>query len=271
MSSCYTSTRWLKYGAMAAGAVAMAVYCIWGNEPALVVRIMYGLLILAMSSLLGLGAAQYVSIYRMNRTLAVLHQELRPEEFLAAFTPVAKRCKKGTVQEIMAWVYVSSGQLAAGRAGEALDTLKALRPERLKNRSQAASGLVLNQMFQCLHWEKDVEGEERVLAQIKELAAQMAGRQPALASHLKNNARLYEEYLNLDAGRDVDCSYLEEEIRLSSNALHRNQVRLILAEAYERKGLAEQAQLHLRAAAEEGGQLELGQRASLRLAKFAAD
>lgn len=266
MSNCYTSTRWMKYGAMAAGAAAMAACCLWGNEPELAVRVMYGLLILAVISLLGLGAAQYASMKRMNRTLAVLHQSLEPEAFLKEFTPVAARCKKGTIQEIMAWVYVSSGQLAAGRNKEAMDTLKALKPDQLKNRRFAASGLVLNQMFQCLHGEKDVEGEEQVLQKIRDLAVQMTDRQPALAVHLKNNARLFEEYVNLDAGRQVDCEYLEEEIRLSASALHKNQVRMILAEAYGRAGLADQEQRHLRAVEAEGGRLDLVRQARARLA-----
>ena len=266
MSSCYTSTRWMKYGGMAAGAAAMTAYCILGNEPGPVVRIMYGILMLALISLLGLGAAQYYSIYRMNQALALLNRDLKPEEFLAAFTPVAARWKKGTIQEIMAWVYVSSGQLAAGRSSQAMDTLKALKPEELKNRRYAAHGLVFNQMFQCLHQEKDAEGEEQILMKIRDLSVQMEGRQPALAAHLKNNARLFEEYVNLDAGREVDCLYLEEEIRLSANALHRNQVHMVLADAYGRAGNAEQEQSHLRAAAEEGSQTDLARQARARLA-----
>lgn len=68
MSNCYQLTRWIKYGGMAVGAAAGALFCLGGTGH-LVVRILYGVLIFAVVGVISFAVAQYGSLNRMNRDL----------------------------------------------------------------------------------------------------------------------------------------------------------------------------------------------------------
>lgn len=232
MSNCYQFTRWIKYGGIAAGAAAGALFCLMGGTGHLVVRILYGVMIFAVVGVISFTVAQYGSLNRMNRDLALLNRDLDPEAFLREFEPAARRCRRDTIQGIMAWVYVSSAYGARGEWQTAMKLLDSLKPELLKNRGQAARGLVLNQKFQCQYALSDLEGANETLEQLRGLAVQMQRRQPAVAKNLSYNARLFGEYLNFAGGDPVDTEYLEEEIRLSASPLHRQQVCMVLADVY---------------------------------------
>ena len=257
MSNCYQLTRWIKYGGMAVGAAAGALFCLGGTGH-LVVRILYGVLIFAVVGVISFAVAQYGSLNRMNR-------DLDPEAFLREFEPAARRCRRDTIQGIMAWVYVSSGYSALGEWETALKLLDSLKPELLKNRGQAALGLVLNQKFQCQYARSDLEGAKETLEQLRELAVQMQGRQPAVAKNLSYNARLFGEYLSFAGGGPVDTEYLEEEIRLSASPLHQQQVCMVLADVYHSRGQFGDERRLLTEVCAHGGRLKLRETARQRL------
>ena len=264
MSNCYQLTRWIKYGGMAVGAAAGALFCLGGTGH-LVVRILYGVLIFAVVGVISFAVAQYGSLNRMNRELALLNRDLDPEAFLREFEPAARRCRRDTIQGIMARVYVSSGYSALGEWGTALKLLDSLKPELLKNRGQAALGLVLNQKFQCQYARSDLEGAKETLEQLRELAVQMQGRQPAVAKNLSYNARLFGEYLSFAGGGPVDTEYLEEEIRLSASPLHQQQVCMVLADVYHSRGQFGDERRLLTEVCAHGGRLKLRETARPRL------
>lgn len=265
MSNCYQFTRWIKYGGIAAGAAAGALFCLMGGTGHLVVRILYGVMIFAVVGVISFTAAQYGSLNRMNRDLALLNRDLDPEAFLREFEPAARRCRRDTIQGIMAWVYVSSAYGARGEWQTAMKLLDSLKPELLKNRGQAARGLVLNQKFQCQYALSDLEGANETLEQLRGLAVQMQRRQPAVAKNLSYNARLFGEYLNFAGGDPVDTEYLEEEIRLSASPLHRQQVCMVLADVYRsRRQFGDERRLLTEVCAHGGG-LKLKETARQRL------
>lgn len=265
MSNCYQFTRWIKYGGIAAGAAAGAIFCLMGGTGHLVVRILYGVMIFAVVGVISFTVAQYGSLNRMNRDLALLNRDLDPEAFLREFEPAARRCRRDTIQGIMAWVYVSSAYGARGEWQTAMKLLDSLKPELLKNRGQAARGLVLNQKFQCQYALSDLEGANETLEQLRGLAVQMQRRQPAVAKNLSYNARLFGEYLNFAGGDPVDTEYLEEEIRLSASPLHRQQVCMVLADVYRsRRQFGDERRLLTEVCAH-GGRLKLRETARQRL------
>ncbi len=265
MSNCYQFTRWIKYGGIAAGAAAGALFCLMGGTGHLVVRILYGVMIFAVVGVISFTVAQYGSLNRMNRDLALLNRDLDPEAFLREFEPAARRCRRDTIQGIMAWVYVSSAYGARGEWQTAMKLLDSLKPELLKNRGQAARGLVLNQKFQCQYALSDLEGANETLEQLRGLAVQMQRRQPAVAKNLSYNARLFGEYLNFAGGDPVDTEYLEEEIRLSASPLHRQQVCMVLADVYRsRRQFGDERRLLTEVCAHGGG-LKLRETARQRL------
>lgn len=265
MSNCYQFTRWIKYGGIAAGAAAGALFCLMGGTGHLVVRILYGVMIFAVVGVISFTVAQYGSLNRMNRDLALLNRDLDPEAFLREFEPAARRCRRDTIQGIMAWVYVSSAYGARGEWQTAMKLLDSLKPELLKNRGQAARGLVLNQKFQCQYALFDLEGANETLEQLRGLAVQMQRRQPAVAKNLSYNARLFGEYLNFAGGDPVDTEYLEEEIRLSASPLHRQQVCMVLADVYRsRRQFGDERKLLTEVCAHGGG-LKLRETARQRL------
>ena len=265
MSNCYQFTRWIKYGGIAAGAAAGALFCLMGGTGHLVVRSLYGVMIFAVVGVISFTVAQYGSLNRMNRDLALLNRDLDPEAFLREFEPAARRCRRDTIQGIMAWVYVSSAYGARGEWQTAMKLLDSLKPELLKNRGQAARGLVLNQKFQCQYALSDLKGANETLEQLRGLAVQMQRRQPAVAKNLSYNARLFGEYLNFAGGDLVDTEYLEEEIRLSASPLHRQQVCMVLADVYRsRRQFGDERRLLTEVCAHGGG-LKLRETARQRL------
>ena len=265
MSNCYQFTRWIKYGGIAAGAAAGALFCLMGGTGHLVVRILYGVMIFAVVGVISFTVAQYGSLNRMNRDLALLNRDLDPEAFLREFEPAARRCRRDTIQGIMAWVYVSSAYGARGEWQTAMKLLDSLKPELLKNRGQAARGLVLNQKFQCQYALSDLKGANETLEQLRGLAVQMQRRQPAVAKNLSYNARLFGEYLNFAGGDPVDTEYLEEEIRLSASPLHRQQVCMVLADVYRSRRQFWDERRLLTEVCAHGGGLKLRETARQRL------
>lgn len=265
MSNCYQFTRWIKYGGIAAGAAAGALFCLMGGTGHLVVRILYGVMIFAVVGVISFTVAQYGSLNRMNRDLALLNRDLDPEAFLREFEPAARRCRRDTIQGIMAWVYVSSAYGARGEWQTAMKLLDSLKPELLKNRGQAARGLVLNQKFQCQYALSDLKGANETLEQLRGLAVQMQRRQPAVAKNLSYNARLFGEYLNFAGGDPVDTEYLEEEIRLSASPLHRQQVCMVLADVYRSRRQFGNERRLLTEVCAHGGGLKLRETARQRL------
>lgn len=265
MSSCFQSTRWIRNGSLAAGAAIAAWFVLAGGESHLVVRILYGVMIFALVGVVGFGIAQFRSMRLMNQALALLNQELEPARFLHAFTPAAARCRKDTIQGVMAWVYVSAGYMAQGDAEKALGVLDGLHPEQMKSRGLAAEGLVLNQKFQCQYALGDTEGAARTLERLGELAREMAKRQPSAAKNLSYNVHLFGEYLRFAGEGEADTAYLEEEIRLSANRLHRQQVRMVLADIYRAMGRREDELRLLREVSREGGGLACREEALRRL------
>ena len=160
---------------------------------------------------------------------------------------------------------MSSGYSALGEWETALKLLDSLKPELLKNRGQAALGLVLNQKFQCQYARSDLEGAKETLEQLRELAVQMQGRQPAVAKNLSYNARLFGEYLSFAGGGPVDTEYLEEEIRLSASPLHQQQVCMVLADVYHSRGQFGDERRLLTEVCAHGGRLKLRETARQRL------
>lgn len=266
MSSCFQSTRWIRNGSLAAGAAIAAWFVLAGGDSHLVVRILYGVLIFALVGVVGFGIAQFYSMRLMNQALALLNQELEPDRFLEAFTPAAARCRKDTIQGIMTWVYVSAGYMAKGDTEKALSVLDGLHPEQMKSRGLAAEGLVLNQKFQCQYALGDLEGAGQTLQRLRELAQEMARRQPAAAKNLSYNVHLFGEYLRFAREGEADTAYLEEEIRLSANRLHRQQVRMVLADMYRAMGRREDELRLLQEVSREGGGLAVRKEADKRLA-----
>lgn len=81
MSNCYQLPDGSNNGGIAAGAAAGALFCLMGGTGHLVVRILYGVMIFAVVGVISFTVAQYGSLNRMNRDLALLNRDLDPEAF----------------------------------------------------------------------------------------------------------------------------------------------------------------------------------------------
>ncbi len=183
---------------------------------------------------------------RLRELEAVLYQEANPAAFLQTFVPLHSTLKNETAEYMDGCCKISFALEAEGKLEEALAQVEELKPLSLKEHALSTTALVCNQRCNVYLLQHNIPATREMLEVMTDLAARSEKRAPALCRNLKDCVRLHEARIACLEGRmDADTAYIEEEAQLSTNAIHRKEMQLSLAEYYLRTDRPERARTYL--------------------------
>lgn len=186
---------------------------------------------------------------------AILFEKVDPKTYLEKFENIVKETPKNTIEHIYGANNVAYAYEALGEFEKALSYVDALEPEKLKLHSLGGMALTLNQRARLLLLMENREEAKNAIEQLKTLAEVAEKRAPSLGRNAQACVRLYENWLLVLEGEQPDTAYLEEEISLSKNRIHRSEVQLLMAKHLLQEGELEKAKDYFTKAAVSGRNL----------------
>lgn len=166
----------------------------------------------------------------------MLYVRAEAEEFLKVFAPIVRRTPKNTIDYVDGTNKLAYAHEALGQFEEALALLAELKPEELKNHTLGGIAITCNQQMRLLLLQENIAEAKEVLEQLRNIAEVALKRAPALGRNTQECVHLYESWLAVLEEQPADETYLEEEINLSRNRIHKSEIQLVLARAYENRG-----------------------------------
>ena len=210
----------------------------------------------------GRVAASRWASAKLNGITALLYRDGDPEAFLARFEPVAGQVPPNTIEFFDARAKLAFACEALGRFDEGLRQLDGLDARSLRLHAMTGQATLCNQRARLYLLKGDTERANEAVGALEGLKSAASGRAPALATQLANCIDLYTVWLQALLGAEADQAYLQEEIELAKNRIHKSEMQLLLARAKHAAGDGSGAEALLRDAAETGKGLYAGEEAS---------
>ena len=168
---------------------------------------------------------------KISSITSLLYQKADPEDFIQKFNPILEHTPSNTIEYVDGTIKMAYACEALGRFDEGLKLLEKLKPGELHLHALAGTALTENQKLRLYLLKEDTEAARTQIDTLQGLWETATGRAPSLASNVKECIRLAENWLNALTGQPVDQAYLEEEIKLAGNDIHRSEMQLLLAKA----------------------------------------
>ncbi len=198
---------------------------------------------------------------RVRKLTSLLYQEGKPQEFLDKFKPIADKIPNNVVEYVDARVKMAYAYEGLGEFEKGLQIVEALEPEKLKLHMLAGTSLTENQKMRLYLLTENLEQSEHQLERLKELQQEAEGRANTLARNLAECVKLAENWLNFLRGESYNPDYIQEEVQLAGNRIHKSEMQILLARMRRSEGQEEAAKQLLKEAAESGEGLYGGRRA----------
>lgn len=167
---------------------------------------------------------------------ALLYTQVEPEKFLEVFAPIVDKTPKDNIAYVDGCNKLAYAHEALGQFAQATARVEVLKPEELKHHALGGMAITCNQQIRLLLLQEKPEEAREILEQLRNIAEAAATRAPALGRNTSECIRLYENWLLVLDGQPADEAYLLEEIQLSQNRIHKSEIQLLLARAYENRG-----------------------------------
>lgn len=200
-------------------------------------------LFVAAGIIAGRMASAFTANRKLNSIYQILYRDADPKKFIEDFSPVLKKVSPALAEYMNGCQHLSFAYEALGEFDRAYSLVSDLNPGELKLHALPMTSLLTNQKANLsilMGHEEDARAWIRELGVLKESAS---NRAPALASNLSECIRLHNTRLDAMAGNaDTDISYLEEEIKTSTNLIHQKEMQLELARFLAGRGGSVQAQ-----------------------------
>ena len=173
---------------------------------------------------------------RLKRIYGLLYTEVKPQEFLDAFAPLVEKVPDITIEYVdgknkLAYAYEAMGQFE-----EAMACIADVDTEKLKLHQLGGMAMTCNQQLRLQLLQEDAEAARESLAQLRTIGEAALVRAPALGKNTMECVRLAENWLAALEGEPADEAYLQEEINLSRNRIHKSEILLVLARVYRNMG-----------------------------------
>lgn len=257
--------KWQNILLMTVGAVVGMVLAWTGYERWILPQPMYIRVFLIFATVLaGIMVARALSAYlmkqRLRRMLRILCTDLQPEAFVEQFAPVVRQIPDTTVEYVDGITKLAYAYEAMGKFQEGLELLSCVNPAKVRLRMLEGTAIWINQQLRLYLLQQDLVQAEATLQELRSVAQEAARHAPTLASSLKNCIYLAENWRNALTGDAVDVSYLQEEIRIAENRIHKSEMQLLLAMVLEKDRPQEAISL-LKAARETGKGIYPGEKA----------
>lgn len=162
---------------------------------------------------------------------SILYKDNDPKRFLERFAPLNERIPHELAEYCNGQNSISFAHEALGEFDQAMEDIKELKPELLKMHALTTSSLIVNQKTNLQILRRDYEAAVYQLDDLKHLKELSDKRAKMLAANLEQQIKLHEIRIAMAKGElNADVSYIEEEIRLSTNLIHKKEMQLELAE-----------------------------------------
>ena len=202
-----------------------------------------------------------------QRFLDILYNRLEPQAFITAYHLYAMAHKGGQLHRITMLAHLANGYANDGRYDEAIRLLADVSVPAGRQHDNLLALVQGNQMEYHL-MKRDVESARELFDAQEDLVNSAKGRiSPAFA----HNLALAREHLNYLLGQPVQDLCLRNELTVSSNMLHKLNIRLLLARAWLKEGRNEDALNYLKAVLRDGKNTDAAQKAKAILAEQGAD
>lgn len=181
----------------------------------------------------------YASIWankKLRQYNALLYTHVEPEKFLEVYGPLVQKAPRDNIAYVDGCNKLAYAYEALGRFDEAMACIKGLEPEKLKLHALGGMAMTCNQQMRLLLLQENRDKAREVLQQLRNIAEVSMERAPSLGKNTNECVRLYENWLAVLDGQPADEDYLLEEIQLSKNRIHKSEMQLLLAQAYENRG-----------------------------------
>lgn len=195
----------------------------------------------ALGAILGRLYASVWANKKLRQYNELLYVSVEPAQFLKVFAPLVQKAPKDNIAYVDGCNKLAYAHEALGQFDEAMGCISTLEPEKLKLHALGGIAMTCNQQLRLLLLQEKLEEAREVLQQLRNVAEVAMARAPMLGRNTNECVRLYENWLLVLEGQPADEEYLEEEIRLSKNRIHKSEIQLVLAKAYENRGDGAQA------------------------------
>lgn len=173
---------------------------------------------------------------RLKRIYGLLYTEVKPQEFLASFAPLVEKVPDITIEYVDGKNKLAYAYEAMGQFDEAMACLADVDTEKLKLHQLGGMAMTCNQQLRLQLLQEDAEAARESLAQLRNIGEAALVRAPALGRNTMECVRLAENWLAALEGEPADEAYLQEEINLSRNRIHKSEILLVLARVYRNMG-----------------------------------
>jgi hypothetical protein len=207
---------------------------------------MAGIFIFALFIAAGIVAGRLLSARlsarRLRAIYSILYKENDPRRFISVFGPLLEGVPRNLAEYMDGCCHLSFAYQALGDLDSAWKAVEGLRPGDLKLHALTVTSRIVSQKAGLALLQKDAEKAGSFLKDLELLRNAAEKRAPMLAGNLKECIRLQKARTDaLKLLPETDTAYLEEEIRVSANVIHRKEIQLELAAFFMERGEAEKA------------------------------
>lgn len=207
-----------------------------------------------------IGAAQWAN-RKLRKLDEILYRKVNPKLFIREFAPLVEKTPTQTAEYVNGRIKLAYAYEAMGEFEKSLEMVRDLKPEELPLHVLSTKALLANQLVRVYLLQGDVWGAEEQLEKMKKIQDTASARAPALASNLRLCIRLAEVWLGFLQGKSCEEEYITEEMNLAKNAIHKSEMRLLLAKMKMQLGEKEKAGALLRKLTEDAAELYSGKEA----------
>lgn len=234
MEMIFKKSRRFQLGALLAGLVLgilATLYMYNIREASLSRSLLPFPIVLAAAFFIGKYVSRLISVREYQMVMGLLYADLQPTKFIAAVEPLAK-ASKDPVTKTTTLAHLANGYAAVGRFEDAHEILE---HTQLPEEAAALRGLLLNNLVSCLLLEGKQQEAKQCQAKLRALLEDEQCKED-FRQKVQNALAYHDICLNIYKARASDIAALEQDFESSRNALHKLEVKLYLAIAYQRKG-----------------------------------
>ena len=212
----------LYLSAGVAVALSLAIWIYDRGKP-LYIPLLATVLLVALCLLIGQVAGKVIAESLNARYLSLLHIELDPQAFLAAYEKIPERLKKNSQEYALSRAYLADGYAAAGEFLLAIDTLFPHFIEK-KGENQALKGLYFSSLASYAISAEKIEQAKEALLKLEQVAADNKKGNPKLSKNMKESLTLSQNRLTALKGKSADVPWLKEQLKKCPFALRRLEI-----------------------------------------------
>lgn len=254
MIRCFRSSRWIIAAGLVAAAAFAAAAFVYRPQVALWLNIITAALIFALLYIVSRLAANIAATNANAKLLGILHVDLDPDRFLAAYRDIPARVPASSYLHTVTSSYLAAGYAARGDYAQAESTLFTdFSPSRSEKNDLAVRALIHDNLCEFALLQKDAARAEKELAQLREVLQRAAVLNPDLTRNYRATVFLYEQWLRVLSGEPADEKRLAESLSHTPIRLRRLATQMLMAESYAMRRQNGPAREMYRAVIAEGG------------------